>query len=69
MAIYKGYGDQVTLSEEARDRTYLHGIGQTTVPGTNIIGSTADEAYNKFKASGATAEQLAEFAKSVRSKF
>ena len=69
MAIHIGYGGEATLSEEARDRTYLRGVKQTTVPGTNITGRTADEAYDMYKAQGATKEQLAEFARQVRAQF
>lgn len=65
-SIFGGYGGQSTLSEESADRSHLAGIGQTTVPGTSITGRTADEAYDKYKASGATKEQLAAFAKSCR---
>lgn len=69
MSIFFGYGNQATLSEEQQDRSYLHGIGQTQVPGTGIFGRTADEAYDKYKASGATKAQLAEFARNIRSQF
>ena len=69
MSTYAGYGNEHTLSTEAQDRTYLRGIKQTTVPGTSICGRTADEAYDKYKAYGATEAQLAEFARNVRKQF
>ena len=69
MATYAGYGDEHALSTEAQDRTYLRGIGQTQVPGTNIFGRTADEAYDKYKASGASEADLAKFAREIRKNF
>lgn len=63
---FSGYGGQPTLSEDAANRSYLAGIGQTTVPGTNITGRTAEEAYDRYRDSGATREQLAEFARNLR---
>ena len=69
MATYAGRGNETTLTTDAQNRTYLRGIGQTKVPGTDIIGRTADEAYDKYKAHGASEQQLADFARSVRDNF
>ncbi len=63
-----GYGGQATSNETARDKSYLKGIGQTTDSVTGIIGSTADEAYDKYEATGATPEQLAAFARRIAMK-
>lgn len=69
MATYAGRGGETTLSTEACDRTYLRGIGPTTVPGTSIYGRTADEAYDKYKAYGASEADLAKFARDIRKQF
>ncbi len=69
MVTYAGYGNEPTLSTKAQDRTFLREIGQTTVPGTTITGRTADEAYNKYKAYGASEADLAKFAREIRAKF
>lgn len=65
MVWFTGYGGQPTLSETARDKSYLKGIGQTTDRVTGITGSTAEEAYDKYAATGATKEQLEAFARRI----
>ncbi len=62
MSWFSGYGGQPTLSESARDKSYLSGIGLTHDSVTGITGTTAQDAYDRYAATGATSNELAAFA-------
>lgn len=56
LTTHSGYGGQPTFSGWGAIETRLQGIGQTTCGGH--LGETAIEALQKYRASGATDEQI-----------
>lgn len=65
MSWFSGYGGRPTLSEESRDKSFLEGIGLTHDSTTGITGATAQDAYDRYAATGATSSELEAFARRI----
>lgn len=67
--LFPGYGGKTTLGTEARDKSYLAGIGQSKDDVTGIEGATAQQAYDRYAASGASEAQLKAFTERMAEKY